>query len=61
MGIDTVRDLIMNDGERRAALFERFVYSQQFVQSDPWAERTAGLDAHEFAPLADLVTMEAAE
>jgi nitrite reductase (NADH) large subunit len=61
VGIDTVRDLIMNDGERRAALFERFVYSQQFVQSDPWAERTAGLDAHEFAPLADLVTMEAAE
>ena len=34
---------------------------RQFAQIDPWAERVAGKDAHEFAPLADLTLKEAAE
>ena len=50
-----------SDRERRAALHDRFVYSQKFAQHDPWAERAGGKDAHEFAPLADLKLMEAAE
>jgi nitrite reductase (NADH) large subunit len=35
--------------------------SQKFSQSDPWAERVRGKDAHEFRPLADLTLREAAE
>ena len=45
----------------RIALFERFMLSQRFAQSDPWAERVAGRDAHEFAPLRDFTVKEAAE
>lgn len=52
VGIDSVKAAIMDDTERRRALFERFVLSQSYVQTDPWAERVAGKDAHEFAPLA---------
>ncbi len=61
VGHDTVRQQIMQDREKRAALYERFVYSQKFSQSDPWAERAAGKDAHEFRPMADLTMREAAE
>jgi nitrite reductase (NADH) large subunit len=39
--------------ESRAVLAERFHFSQQFVQTDPWAERAAGRDAHEFQPLVE--------
>lgn len=61
VGVDTIRKQILEDGERRKALYERFVYSQKFAQIDPWAERTQGKDAHEFRPLADTTRMEAAE
>ena len=61
VGIDTVRKQVIEDLDRRRALHDRFVYSQTFVQTDPWAERTSGKDAHEFAPLADLTMKEAAE
>jgi nitrite reductase (NADH) large subunit len=37
------------------------VFSQQFAQNDPWAERANGKDAHEFKPVADLTLHEAAE
>ena len=61
VGIDTIRKQIMEDVERRKALFERFVYAQKFSQEDPWAQRAAGKDAHEFRPLADLTPLQAAE
>ena len=61
VGLDSVRKQIMDDVERRNGLYERFVYSQSFVQKDPWAERVGGHDAHEFAPIADLTRLEAAE
>jgi nitrite reductase (NADH) large subunit len=51
----------MEDGERRRTLYDRFVFSQQFAQNDPWAERAQGKDAHEFTPVADLTLREAAE
>ena len=57
VGLTTIRTQIMEDAGRRYALYERFVYSQQFAQHDPWADRVKGQDAHEFAPIADL-TME---
>ena len=51
VGVDEIRRRIMDDGERRRAFFERFVESQRHAQVDPWAERVAGRDAHEFRPL----------
>ena len=53
--------LLLDDQDKRKALYDRFVLSQKFAQVDPWAERVAGLDAHEFTPLADLSIKEAAE
>ncbi|MGF1629312.1 MAG: nitrite reductase large subunit NirB [Kiloniellaceae bacterium] len=54
VGVETVRAQVVEDRARRQALFARFVYSQKFSQSDPWAERVQGRDAHEFKPLAEL-------
>ena len=61
VGYDTVRAQVMEDRDRRKALYERFAYSQQFTQTDPWAERARGFDAHEFAPIATFPRLEAAE
>ena len=61
VGLDTIRKQIMDDMERRRALYDRFVFSQKFAQSDPWSERVNGRDAHEFAALADFNLKEAAE
>ena len=61
VGLDTIRQQVMQDAERRTALYDRFVISQKFAQHDPWAERAAGGDAHEFRPMADLTFKEAAE
>ena len=61
VGLDTIKKQIMDDKERRKALFERFAFSQTFARIDPWAERVNGKDAHEFAPIADLTLREAAQ
>jgi nitrite reductase (NADH) large subunit len=61
VGVDTIRAQVMTDRSKRHALRGRFVFSQKFAQIDPWAERVAGKDAHEFAALADLTLKEAAE
>jgi nitrite reductase (NADH) large subunit len=54
VGVDTIRTLIVEDHDRRGALAERFLESQKYAQVDPWAERAAGHDAHEFRPVAEL-------
>ena len=51
VGLDSIKARIVDDADGRRALFERFVHSQVFAQIDPWAERAAGRDAHEFAPM----------
>jgi nitrite reductase (NADH) large subunit len=61
VGVDTIRAQVCNDAQRRAALFERFVFSQKFAQHDPWSARASGHDAHEFKPLAEVRFAEAAE
>ncbi|MCW5718159.1 MAG: nitrite reductase large subunit NirB [Bauldia sp.] len=61
VGMDTIRAQIVDDAPRRAALVARFQHSQTVFQRDPWAERVAGHDAHEFRPLATLPYLEAAE
>ena len=62
VGIDSIKAAVVDDLEKRRALYDAFVFSQKFSQTDPWSERASGaLDAHEFRPLADLTRMEAAE
>ncbi|QDO99320.1 NAD(P)/FAD-dependent oxidoreductase [Ferrovibrio terrae] len=61
VGFDTVKQQIVEDHERRRALFARFVHAQSFAQVDPWAERVAGAFDYEFKPLADLRFAQAAE
>ena len=52
VGLDGIRARVMNDAGERRALQLRFLESQSYSQDDPWAERTAGVEAHEFASLA---------
>ncbi|HEX3861962.1 MAG TPA: nitrite reductase large subunit NirB [Stellaceae bacterium] len=54
VGIDYARERIVADDAGRAALHERFLLSQSQVQSDPWAQRAAGAEAHEFRVLAEV-------
>ena len=60
VGTETVRAAVVDDEVQRENLFERFVFSQQFSQTDPWAERVKGREAHEFHPLATLPVLETA-
>lgn len=60
IGYDEVKAQIADDADKRKDYFERFVFSQEFAQSDPWAERASNKDKHEFSPLANL-RLEAAE
>ena len=61
VGIPSITAQVVDDIARRRALYDRFVHSQRFAQIDPWAERVAGRDAHEFTPMARLHYQEAAE
>ena len=51
VGIDYVRERVCADAEERRALHARFVVSQRMVQIDPWAQRAAGAEAHEYRAL----------
>ena len=61
IGVEQVRLQIMDDAEKRSGFFERFVFSQQFAQVDPWSERASGKDKHEFKPMAVIDFPQAAE
>jgi len=61
VGVDAIRPIVVDDPEKRRALFVRFEVSQRKAQIDPWAERAAGRDAHEFNPMANFTLAEAAE
>ncbi|MBD8067163.1 NAD(P)/FAD-dependent oxidoreductase [Devosia sp. PTR5] len=61
VGTDSIKAQVVQDKDRRRQLYERFVHSQTFAQVDPWEERVNGKDAHEFAAMADVQLMQAAE
>jgi nitrite reductase (NADH) large subunit len=61
VGVESIRAGVVDDLEKRRALYERFVISQRTAQVDPWAERVTGRDAHEFRPMANFTLAEAAE
>ena len=52
VGIDYVRARIVADPGARQLLRDRFLESQRHAQRDPWADRAAGVEAHEFRHLA---------
>ena len=55
VGLDYVKARLLGDEAGRKELHARFLYSQQFFQTDPWAERATGKDASdEFRVLAEL-------
>jgi len=51
VGFNYVKERVVDDASGRRALFERFKESQRHAQFDPWAERAAGAESHEFQPL----------
>lgn len=61
IGIPEIKRQIMDDGEKRKAYYERFIFSQKFAQVDPWSERVSGKDKHEFRPMASVGFAQAAE
>ncbi|GMG82435.1 nitrite reductase large subunit NirB [Paralimibaculum aggregatum] len=60
VGLDWVREQVVDDLENRRALVARFDLSQRVFQKDPWAERATPETEARWRPLADL-TLEAAE
>ena len=58
VGIESIKESVVDDPERRKELYDGFVYSQSFSQRNPWSERVNGVDAHEFQPLAELDLVE---
>lgn len=61
VGNASIKAAVVDDLNKRRQLFDRFVYSQQFAQIDPWEERVNGKDAHEFAAMAEFGLPVAAE
>ncbi|MGB0671479.1 MAG: nitrite reductase large subunit NirB [Rhodospirillales bacterium] len=52
VGLDHVKEKVVDDEAGRKELYGRFLFSQQFAQIDPWAERAKGREANEFKHLA---------
>ena len=51
VGLSYVKEKIVEDEQGRKELAERFLYSQKFMQDDPWKERVEGAQQHEFKVL----------
>lgn len=51
VGLAHITARVVDDVENRRRLFGRFAVSQRHAQDDPWAERAAGAEAHEFTPI----------
>ena len=58
VGLDWIKETVVEDLENRRALVERFELSQSIYRKDPWAEHAK--EAEKYQPLSDL-TLEAAE
>jgi len=55
VGLNYVKQRVVDDAAGRRALYERFLHSQRNSQRDPWQERAeGGVDRHEFTPLRDM-------
>ncbi|MET0363967.1 MAG: nitrite reductase large subunit NirB [Sphingobium sp.] len=54
VGLDYVKQRIVEDEVGREALRARFLYAQSFLQVDPWAERAAGKESFLHEHLAEI-------
>jgi len=57
VGLDYIKARIVEDDSGREALRARFLYSQSFMQDDPWAKRAAGEDYKLHQHLAEIRPM----
>lgn len=60
VGLDWVKEQVVDDLANRKALAERFELSQSIYRKDPWADLAEPQKAERFGPIADF-TLEAAE
>jgi nitrite reductase (NADH) large subunit len=51
VGLNYVKEQVIDNTESRKALQQRFLQSQRYTQTDPWKARADGEQAHEFTPL----------
>ncbi len=51
VGLNHIKEQILDDEANRKDLYERFKFGQQFAQIDPWKQRAEGGEAHEFTPV----------
>lgn len=58
VGVDYVKARIVEDDAGREALRARFLFSQQFMQDDPWAQRAAGEHAELHQHIAQVRPLE---
>ncbi len=61
VGVEYIRARIADDAAGRDALAERFLFSQTFMQDDPWAARVAGAEREHHAPMATFTPTRATE
>ncbi len=54
VGLNYIKERVVEDDEGRKALAERFLISQKVAQVDPWKERVDGVAKHEFVPLKEI-------
>ncbi len=54
VGLQRVKDEIVEDVEKRKVYAERFYIAQSVAQDDPWKERVDGGEKHEFTPLKEI-------
>jgi len=59
VGLDYIKERIVEDEVGREALTARFLYSQSFSQEDPWAARAAGAEREQHAHLGEFRPLEA--
>ena len=60
VGLEYIKETIMNDAEARKAYYDKFVFSQKFYQVDPWAVRVEGKEAHHFNEIEIVMPKEVA-
>jgi len=54
VGLDLVRQRVVDDADERAELAGRFAHSQRYSQDDPWARRASGADRDLHSPIAEI-------
>jgi nitrite reductase (NADH) large subunit len=59
VGVDYIKQRIVEDEAGREALRARFLYSQSFSQDDPWAERAAGIEREHHSHMAQFFPLAA--